>query len=147
VDDYDALHRFAVTQRDLFRTMKMIPGARKYLRKLSNEKYRIRIITHRLFISHFHDRAVHQTMEWLDTNDIPFWDLCLMKDKVQVGAEIYIEDSPKNIKELRTSGAFVICFANSTNRDIEAPRAETWEQVYTIIKEREKTPNKPVRPY
>jgi hypothetical protein len=35
-EQYDSLHRFAVTQRDLFKTAPMIPGARKYLRKLSN---------------------------------------------------------------------------------------------------------------
>src|SRR5262245_58970749 len=47
VKDYDALHRFAVTARNLFVEVDLIPGARKYLRKLSNEGFRIRIITHR----------------------------------------------------------------------------------------------------
>lgn len=134
VEDYDALHRFAVTQRNLFETVPMIRGARKYLRKLSDEKYRIRIITHRLFIHHFHDRAVHQTMHWLDTNDIPFWDLCFMRDKVEVGADLYIEDSPGHVAVLRESGADVICFANSTNKENAPPRAETWEEVYEMVR-------------
>ena len=34
-DQYESLHRFAVTQRQLFETSPMIPGARLYLRKLS----------------------------------------------------------------------------------------------------------------
>src|SRR5262245_9299969 len=46
---YSSLHRFAVLQRGLFETTPMIHGARKYLRMLSDEKARIRIITHRLF--------------------------------------------------------------------------------------------------
>jgi phosphoglycolate phosphatase-like HAD superfamily hydrolase len=50
--DYESLHRFAVTQRDLWRSVPMIPGARKYLRKLSDENFRIRIITHRLGLRH-----------------------------------------------------------------------------------------------
>jgi hypothetical protein len=57
---YESLHRFAVTQRDLFSTVEMIPGARRVLRKLSDEGYRIRIITHRLFIQYFHGLAVRQ---------------------------------------------------------------------------------------
>ena len=36
-------------------------------------------------------------MEWLDNHDIPFWDLCFMKHKGQVGADIYIEDSPEHV--------------------------------------------------
>ena len=54
-DQYESLHRFAVTQRQLFETSPMIPGARLYLRKLSDEGARIRIITHRLFIHYFHN--------------------------------------------------------------------------------------------
>ena len=52
-DEYESLHRFAVTQRGLFKTSRMIPGARKNLRQLSDEGVRIRIITHRLFIHYF----------------------------------------------------------------------------------------------
>lgn len=47
---YEALHRFAVTQRELFRVLKPMPGAPLALRKLSGENIRIRISTHRLFI-------------------------------------------------------------------------------------------------
>ena len=93
---YNDLHRFAVTERNLFKTEKMIDGARKYLWMLSNEGYRIRIITHRLFIQHFHKVAVQQTIEWLDNQGIPYWDLCFMRDKNEVGAHIYIEDNPEN---------------------------------------------------
>ena len=130
---YESMHRFAVTQRDLFKTTPMVPGARKYLRKLSNEGARIRIITHRLFIHYFHVAAVSQTIGWLDSQGIPYWDLCFMKEKDAVGADIYIEDSPGNIKSLRQKGLYTICFANSTNREIESPRAETWEQAYGLI--------------
>src|SRR5580765_6816374 len=49
-EQYESLDRFAVTQRELFSTQKMMPGARRYLRRLSDEGYRIRIITHRLTI-------------------------------------------------------------------------------------------------
>jgi hypothetical protein len=58
-----------------------------------------------------------------------------MKDKAQVGAKIYIEDSPGNIEDLRKHGNEVICFANSTNIHIPNPRAKTWEEVYEYVHE------------
>jgi beta-phosphoglucomutase-like phosphatase (HAD superfamily) len=135
-DQYESLHRFAVTQRDLFKTEPMIPGARKFLRKLSHEGARIRIVTHRLFIHYFHNLAVTQTIDWLDAHGIPYWDLCFMKEKEQVGADIYVEDSPSNIKRLRKRDCYTICFANSTNQGVEEPRAKSWEQVYNLVHQR-----------
>lgn len=135
-EQYESLHRFAVTQRDLFSTEPMIPGARNVLRKLSDEGIRIRIITHRLFIQFFHEMAVRQTVIWLDNHGIPYWDLCFMKEKDQVGADIYIEDSPTNIQALRVNGHYAICFGNSTNTDIEDPRAESWQDVDRLIRKR-----------
>jgi beta-phosphoglucomutase-like phosphatase (HAD superfamily) len=134
-DKYDSLHRFAVLQRSLFETSPMIPGARKYLRRLSDEGARIRIITHRLFVFYFHKAAVSQTVGWLDHHGIPYVDLCFMKEKQQVGADIYIEDSPTNVEELRQGGHYVICFGNSTNTHVTAPRATSWEEVYRLIHE------------
>jgi 5'(3')-deoxyribonucleotidase len=130
---YDSLHRFAVTQRELFSSMEMVPGARKYLRLLSDEGYRIRIITHRLFIHYFHATAVQQTVNWLDSHGIPYWDLCFMKEKSQVGADIYIEDTPANVEQLRNKELYTICFGNSTNRHIAEPRANSWQEVYDLV--------------
>jgi 5'(3')-deoxyribonucleotidase len=130
---YERLHRYAVTQRDLFRVLKPIPGAPMALRTLSAAHVRIRIITHRLFIKYFHQTAVQQTIEWLDYYDIPYWDLCFMKDKGAVGANLYIEDAPENIVQLRGDGHQVLVFSNSTNRHLPAPRAETWEEVVDFV--------------
>jgi 5'(3')-deoxyribonucleotidase len=132
-EQYGSLHRFAVTQRGLFETVPMIHGARKYLRLLSDEGARIRIITHRLFIHYFHRTAVGQTIDWLDRNGIPYWDLCFMKQKEQVGADLYLEDSPKNIEELRAKGYYTICFANSTNAGVAEPRVKSWKEAYEMI--------------
>jgi hypothetical protein len=77
LEQYNSLHRFAVTARELFKTTPMIPGTRRVLRRLSGEGYRIRIITHRLFIQYLHAIAVQQTIEWLDHNGLPYWDLML----------------------------------------------------------------------
>ena len=133
---YNSLHRFAVLQRDLFMTAPPIPGARRYLRRLSDEGARIRIITHRLYVYFLHRISVEQTVGWLDNHGIPYWDLCFMRDKDQVGADIYIDDAPDNVETLRAAGLYTICFGNSTNVHVEQPRAEHWEQVYELIQAR-----------
>jgi 5'(3')-deoxyribonucleotidase len=130
---YERLHRFAVTQRELFRILKPMPGAPMALRRLSVEGIRIRIITHRLFIKYFHGVAVRQTIEWLDSYDIPYWDLCFMQDKAAVGADLYIEDSPANIELLRADGHPTIVFSNSTNLRLPGPRADTWVEAIDLV--------------
>lgn len=132
---YRKLHQFAVTQRELFRVLKPMPGAPQVLRRLSAEGIRIRIITHRLFIKNFHRVAVQQTVDWLDGHDIPYWDLCFQADKSAVGADLYIEDSPTNVEALRQGGHPTVVFSNSTNRHLPGPRAETWAQVYDLTME------------
>jgi 5'(3')-deoxyribonucleotidase len=130
---YDALHRFAVTQRELFRRLPPMPGAPQALRALSAQDVRIRIITHRLFIKYFHQVAVRQTIEWLDFHDIPYWDLCFMREKAAVGADLYIEDSPENIARLRAQGLRTIVFSNSTNEHLPGPRAASWDEAVGLV--------------
>jgi 5'(3')-deoxyribonucleotidase len=132
---YRKLHQFAVTQRDLFRVLKPMAGAPQVLRRLSAEGIRIRIITHRLFIKYFHRAAVQQTIEWLDGHDIPYWDLCFLADKSAVGADLYVEDSPTNVEQLRADGHPTIVFSNSTNTRLSGPRADSWEDVYRLVTE------------
>ena len=58
-----------------------------------------------------HPSSVHSSLPpdsgspdgvWLDNHGIPYWDLCFMRDKGDVGADLYVEDSPENIKSLRS---------------------------------------------
>jgi 5'(3')-deoxyribonucleotidase len=130
---YEALHRFAVTQRDLFRVLPPMAGAPGALRRLSAADVRIRIITHRFFIKFFHQVAARQTIEWLDHHDIPYWDLCFMQEKAAVGADLYLEDAPRNVEQLRAEGLYTIVFTNSTNEHLPGPRADTWLQVVDLV--------------
>ncbi|TCO59222.1 5' nucleotidase, NT5C type [Actinocrispum wychmicini] len=146
-NEYTRLHRFAVTQRSLFLSSNPIAGAAQSIRRLGTEGVRIRIITHRLFIRYFHKAAVAQTVDWLDQHGIPYWDLCFMRDKALVEADIYIEDTPSNIETLQARGKAVIAFTNSTNKHMDpAPirRVDDWNQAeetvrhqyYTWLRER-----------
>lgn len=135
-EDYEDFHRWAVTQRDLFKVMTPIKGCPQALRRLSKSTVRIRIITHRLFIRYFHLPAINQTVHWLDRHGIPYWDLCFMGEKDRVGAHVYIEDAPSNIHRLLDEGLKVIIFANSTNREFEGNpnRVKTWPEAETLVK-------------
>lgn len=146
VGGYEALHRFAVTQRDLFRELVPLPGAPAVLRHLSSRNIRIRIITHRLYIKFFHLETVRQTTEWLEHHGIPYCDLCFMKDKSAVGANLYIEDSPANVQALRANGHPTIVFTNSTNLELSGPRANSWEEIEDLVlQEFDKWKRKPDR--
>jgi 5'(3')-deoxyribonucleotidase len=135
--EYERIHRFAVTQRDLFKSMPPVPGAAQSIRRLSAEGVEIRIITHRLFIDHFHQTAVAQTVSWLDAHGIPYRDLCFMKDKVLVDADVYIEDTEKNIRSLEECNETVIAFTNPTNVNMNPPptlRADSWQEAEQIVR-------------
>jgi 5'(3')-deoxyribonucleotidase len=135
---YGELHRFAITERQFFERLQPMSGCPAALRKLSTENIRIRIITHRLFIKHFHKEAVRQTVAWLDSHGIPYWDLCFMKDKAAVGADLYIEDAPHNVEAMRAANLDTLVFTNSTNLEVGPPRADSWVEVVDhVLKARE----------
>jgi beta-phosphoglucomutase-like phosphatase (HAD superfamily) len=134
---YDALHRFAIKERELFARLPPLTGAPAALRRLSAAgDVRIRIITHRLYIHWFHQEAILQTTKWLEQHGVPYWDLCFMRDKAAVGADLYLEDSPENIEALRAAGYETIVVGNSTNRHLPAPRAESWGEIERLVGER-----------
>lgn len=131
---YEALHRFAVKERELFAKLPPLPGAPAALRHLSaTGDIRIRIITHRLYIPWFHKEAILQTAEWLEHHGIPYWDICFMRDKAAVGAHLYLEDSPENIEALRNAGHETIVVVNSTNDHLPGPRASSWEDIEDMV--------------
>src|SRR5690606_15356670 len=67
-EEFDRLHRLAVMEHHIFRTMPVFPGAAEVLWRLSDAGVWIRIITHRLFTNWGHATAVADTVAWLDDN-------------------------------------------------------------------------------
>jgi 5'(3')-deoxyribonucleotidase len=134
---YDALHRYAVKERELFARLPPLAGAPAALRRLDTiPEVRIRIITHRLYIHWFHREAIHQTTGWLERHGIPYWDLCFMRDKAAVGADLYLEDNPTNIEALRATGHETIVVVNPTNRHLPGPRAADWHEIEQLVRQR-----------
>ena len=125
-DQYQELHHKAVTEHRMLRDMPVMDEAAESLWRLSDIGVWIRIITHRLYVNWGHARAVADTVDWLDTNKLPYRDICFLGDKPQVGAHLYIEDAPHNIEALKNTGNRVIIFDAPYNQDISGPRAQNW---------------------
>ncbi len=139
-EEYKALHYFAINKRKLFSTCNMLPKAGHYLRLLSDQG--AKIIPYRFYSDSLDQMVVLQTFDWLYKNKIPFCDLCFVNGHVKVGADIYIDNNPKNVTKLRREGLYAIFFTNGINEDIKKPRAETWEEVYQLIEEKYGIKNK-----
>jgi hypothetical protein len=56
-----------------------------------------------------------------------------MKDKSAVGADLYVEDSPVNVKRLRQDNHPTIVFTNSTNLELDPPRADSWQDLERVV--------------
>jgi 5'(3')-deoxyribonucleotidase len=133
---FEDLHRAAVMEHRIFRTMPAIPGAAETLWRLSDAGVWIRIITHRLYVNWGHAQAVADTVEWLDATGIPYRDLCFLGAKPQVEADCYVEDAPHNVEALRETGARVIVFDQPYNQGVPGPRAVDWGEVETLVGDR-----------
>jgi 5'-nucleotidase len=95
--EFEEAHRTAVVEDRIFREMQPLPGVSEALWQLSDEGVWIRIITHRLIFNGAHEVSAADTAWWLDHHRIPYRDLCFIGDKPDVGADVYIDDSPRNI--------------------------------------------------
>ncbi len=137
--EYERVHRHAVTHLELFADLPVVPGAPQALRRLSDLGIRIRVITHRLYVPRLHAQAVTQTVTWLDRHAIPYWDLCFMRDKAMVDADLYVDDAVHNIEALQEAGREVIAFSAPYNRRMDPPpvlRADDWQEVERLVRER-----------
>lgn len=131
--EYSELHRIAVMEYDMLRTMEVIDGAADALWRLSDAGVWIRIITHRLYVNWGHDKAIADTAAWLDIHRIPYRDICFLGAKPEVEADAYIDDAPHNIEQLREHGNTVIIFDQPYNRRLAGLRAREWTEVEGIV--------------
>ncbi len=132
-EQYEDYHTRAITEQRLFLNMSMIRGASQALWELSNAGVWIRIITHRLFLSGSHAIVASDTVQWLDNVKIPYRDICFIGGKQDVGADLYIEDSPDNVLALRSGDLAVVVFDQPYNRELPGPRAANWDEARQII--------------
>jgi 5'-nucleotidase len=131
-EEYLELHARAVAG-GLFRELDPLPGVSEALWRLSDVGVRIRVITHRLIITGGHGAAAADTVTWPDDQKIPFWDLCFMADKPQVGADLYLDDSPSNLDAFRQAGLPAPIFDQPYNQQLEGPRVHNWAEAAQAV--------------
>ena len=144
-DEFEEAHRRAVLEDRMFRHMEPLPGVSEALWELSDLGVWIRIITHRLIFNWAHEISAADTAAWLDAHQIPYRDLCFIGDKPNVGADLYVDDSPNNIVSLREAGRAAIVFDQPYNRHLPGPRAEHWNQVLALVQDELEARNRQVR--
>jgi 5'(3')-deoxyribonucleotidase len=132
-EDFLRLHRIAVLEHRIFRTMPALPGCAEALWRLSDAGVWIRIVTHRLYTNWGHAVAVADTVAWLDEHGVPYRDLCFLGRKPHVEADVYVDDAPHNIEALRRAGAIAIVFDQPYNRHLDGPRARSWAEVEELV--------------
>ena len=132
-ESFQDAHRVAVTEDRIFRTMAPYPDVAEVLWRLSDAGVWIRIITHRLLFNGLHESSAADTAVWLDQHDIPYRDLCFIGDKAMVGADVYIDDSPHNIENLREAGRTAVVFDQLYNRHLDGPRVKDWREVEPLV--------------
>jgi 5'(3')-deoxyribonucleotidase len=133
VGGFDRLHRLAVLERRMFADMPMFEGCAATLWRLSDAGVWIRIITHRLVVHWGHQVAVTDTVAWLDTNGIPYRDLCFLGRKPEVEADLYVDDAPHNVLALRARGNDVVVFDAPYNAGVGDPRAHSWDEIEEVV--------------
>jgi 5'-nucleotidase len=133
-EEFEEAHRRAVVEDRMFRRMQPLEGVSEALWELSDAGVWIRIITHRLIFNWAHEISAADTAAWLDAQQIPYRDLCFIGDKPNVGADLYIDDSPANIVSLREAGRAAIVFDQPYNRHLGGPRARSWDEVLVLVR-------------
>ena len=75
----------------------------------------------------------NETQFSYERNAVPYMDLCFLKDKTSIDADLYIDDSPTNIERFEQEDKNYIIFNNSTNKHCNGPRAMNWDEVYDMV--------------
>lgn len=134
-EEYQELHGDAV-RSGIFGRAPMIDGASEALWELSDAGIYVRIITHRLLNKKDYGKVLAQTAYWLDDHNIPYRGIAFERHKMDVGADLYLDDSPGNITELRAAGKEAAVFDASYNQAVEGLRVRDWAEAVQLVRER-----------
>lgn len=133
--EFKVVHGEAVDE-GLYRNLELIEGACETMNELVETGYRINIVTSRFVNPGQHQTVVRDTSIALDKHNIPYSNISFLKDKTIQRADLWVDDAPHNINNLRGVGQEVIAFDLPYNQDIEGLRASNWNEVRQIIRDK-----------
>lgn len=126
------LHSKAV-EDGLFEDLIPYEGVSETLWKFHEQGHFIRVVTARFLKPGDRYKVMETTSKFLDKHNIPVDDIAFTERKVDVVADVYIDDSPSNITKLTAAGRVVIIFDQPYNQGMEGLRAKNWAEVEAII--------------
>ena len=130
---YD-LHSQAV-EDGLFEDLIPYEGVSETLWEFHEQGHFIRIVTARFLKPGDRYKVMETTSKFLDKHNFPVDDIAFTERKVEVMADVYIDDSPGNIAKLTAAGRTVIIYNQKYNEGIEGLRAYNWADVKRLVNE------------
>lgn len=128
------LHSKAV-EDGLFEDLIPYEGVSETLWKFHEAGHHIRIVTARFLKPGDRYKVMETTSKFLDKHSFPIDDIAFTERKVDVMADVYVDDSPSNIVNLTNAGRTVIIFHQDYNAHLEGLRAYNWDDVYRLVNE------------
>ena len=136
-------HERAINDGRAFRRAQPIPGAVDGLQRLSDAGVHLSIVTKRLLVTGQHRLVAHDTVDWLEDHEIPYWDLMILRrDKDGIDVDVLIDDAPSNVLAQIIGGGDAIVFDQPYNRDLpeEIDRAQDWSHAVDLLLQRRTDP-------
>lgn len=113
--------------KGLYSNMKMLPGARRTIQTLQQKGYTIKVITART--ADFNT----DTKTALRRYRTPYSTIVHTEDKEKHHADLFFDDSPKQITTLMSHGKKVVAFKASYNNGLKgSARANDWSEIEKI---------------
>lgn len=126
--------RFAVLEYRGMLHMEEIPGASESLWGLHEAGVHTHVAASRLLpLPGLRSLVVADTAAWLDRRPapgrrprIPYDDLSFVRDKASVRADLYVDDSPHQLRGLAAAGLPAVVFDQAYNRTAPGVRVRGW---------------------
>lgn len=133
-EEFKRIHGEAVDE-GLYKTLKPYENASKTLWDLVRSGYQNNILTSRFVNPGQHEKVVADTAKSLEINSIPHSNLMFLHDKTRFIADVYIDDSPRNLLNLQKDGRTTITYNQRYNQDVPGLRASSWLEVREILRD------------
>jgi 5'(3')-deoxyribonucleotidase len=106
-------------------------GCVEVLEKLRADGHRLNIVTHRMSAG---TKPVHNTIDWLQREGIPFDGLTFDSDKTVVNNDIFIEDNVDNFLSLEHAGVRSFIMDRPWNQYLDTKyRVYSWYEFYSRV--------------
>jgi hypothetical protein len=120
----------------MFTSMDPITGAVEGVSRLRSDGWKIKVVTSRFLPGVDVQRCKDETKESLDAIGLRYDDIVYLENKEQAGCDIYIDDSPMQVKRLSENGDCIICYRYPYNDYISHKAdavCESWDEIVAYI--------------